>query len=99
MDFSKHGQGTTSVKVHHAPGGKSNFSLGWEEPPAQKKTQNAPKVEVQKNAQQDIALKPNQAPYNPKPQEPPQKQEQTAAGKTSVKVHAPPGGKSNIIFG
>lgn len=20
---------TTSVKVHHAPGGQSNFSLGW----------------------------------------------------------------------
>jgi len=35
MDFSKHTQGTTSVKVHHAPGGKSNFSLGWDEPPKQ----------------------------------------------------------------
>lgn len=29
MDFTK--PETTSVKVHHAPGGKSNFSLGWEE--------------------------------------------------------------------
>lgn len=29
MDFSKHTDGTTSVKVHHAPGGKSNISLGW----------------------------------------------------------------------
>ena len=28
MDFSKHGQGTTSVKVHHGPGGASSFSLG-----------------------------------------------------------------------
>lgn len=27
MDFTKHGQGTTSVKVHHQPGGRSNFSL------------------------------------------------------------------------
>ena len=43
MDFSKHTQGTTSVKVHHAPGGKSNFSLGWEEPQqAPKKTQEQP---------------------------------------------------------
>ena len=96
MDFSKHNQGTTSVKVHHAPGGKSNFSLGWDEPPAQK---NASKVEVQKSSQQEMPLKPNQAPYNSKPQEQAAKQEQPAAGKTSVKVHAPPGGKSNIIFG
>jgi hypothetical protein len=33
MDFSKHTQGTTSVKVHHAPGGRSNFSLAWDQPP------------------------------------------------------------------
>lgn len=33
MDFSKHTQGTTSVKVHHAPGGRSNFSLAWDEGP------------------------------------------------------------------
>ena len=43
MDFSKHSQGTTSVKVHHAPGGKSNFSLGWDVPePASKKTAPQP---------------------------------------------------------
>ena len=30
MDFSKHANGTTSVKVHHGPGGKSNFSLAWD---------------------------------------------------------------------
>ena len=28
MEFSKHGTGTTSVKVHHGPGGASTFSLG-----------------------------------------------------------------------
>ncbi len=30
------GKPTTSVKVHHAPGGASSFSLGWgsDEPPA-----------------------------------------------------------------
>lgn len=33
MDFSKHTDGTTSVKVHHAPGGKSSFSLAWDNPP------------------------------------------------------------------
>lgn len=38
MDFSKHTQGTTSVKVHHAPGGKSNFSLAWDEGPTKPTT-------------------------------------------------------------
>ncbi len=28
MEFTKHDQGTTSVKVHHQPGGASSFSLG-----------------------------------------------------------------------
>ena len=42
MEHSKHGDGTTSVKVHHAPGGKSNFSLGWEEPKYQQKPTVAP---------------------------------------------------------
>jgi hypothetical protein len=32
MDFSKHSQGTTSVKVRHAPGGQSSFSIGWDVP-------------------------------------------------------------------
>lgn len=40
MDFSKHSQGTTSVKVHHAPGGKSNFSIGWDVPAPSTKTNN-----------------------------------------------------------
>ena len=44
MDFSK--EGTTSVKVHHAPGGKSNFSLGWDSTEAPKKTN--PKAEEKK---------------------------------------------------
>lgn len=42
MDFSKHTSGTTSVKVHHAPGGKSNFSIGWDAPPAKKPTTYVP---------------------------------------------------------
>lgn len=41
MDFSKHSEGTTSVKVHNAPGGKSSFSLAWDAPePAPKKNNN-----------------------------------------------------------
>ena len=80
MEFSKHGDGTTSVKVHHAPGGKSNFSLSWDAEPQQpvKKQQPVVNQPVQSHtAQNGKAL--NVA--------------------TSVKVHAPPGGKSNFTFG
>ena len=31
MEFSKHSQGQTSVKVHHQPGGASNFSLSHDD--------------------------------------------------------------------
>ena len=88
MDFSKHNSGTTSVKVHHAPGGKSNFSLAWDDAP---QNNNKPS---NKPPQQQVALKPNQALNVPVVAK-----EQPAAGKTSVKVHNPPGGKSSITFG
>ena len=29
MNLNNHIKETPSVKLHHAPGGKSNFSLGW----------------------------------------------------------------------
>ena len=95
MDFSKHNQGTTSVKVHHAPGGKSNFSLAWgdSEPVNQK-----PKTQFQKKEQTEVTGKPNQTPVVNNVV-PPVKVEQQAAGKSSVKVHNPPGGKSSITFG
>lgn len=32
MDHAKQ-DGTTSVKVHHAPGGQSSFSLAWDQGP------------------------------------------------------------------
>lgn len=95
MDFSKHSQGTTSVKVHHAPGGQSNFSLGWSEP--QKPNNNVQAQQPKK--EQEITSKPNQAVYNQPNQPKVNTAEQPAAGKTSVKVHNPPGGKSSITFG
>lgn len=88
MDFSKHSQGTTSVKVHNAPGGKSNFSLAWDAPePAQKKnnTQPVPQPPAQQQPQTTAGYA--------------QKKEVEPAGKTSVKVHNPPGGKSNFTLG
>lgn len=98
MDFSKQVQGTTSVKVHHAPGGKSNFSLAWDEP---QKPANQPQQSGKKAPQQEITLKPNQVAANnvKQPQQQQQQPQQVAAGKTSVKVHNPPGGKSSITFG
>ena len=89
MDFSKHSEGTTSVKVHNAPGGKSNFSLGWDtNEPAPKKANTQP-VAQQPPAQQQPQSTAGLA----------QKKEQEPAGKTSVKVHNPPGGKSNFTLG
>lgn len=83
MDFSKQ-NGITSVKVHHAPGGKSNFSLAWDAEP------------------QQIVGK--SKPSNPPPQQNIHQVNDIQAQKstnvqTSVKVHAPPGGKSNFTLG
>lgn len=90
MDFSKHTKGTTSVKVHHAPGGQSNFSLAWDtgdEVPKNKKQQATNQIQesltIKVGEQQQIA----------------KESEQKPAGRTSVKVHNPPGGKSSIVFG
>jgi hypothetical protein len=88
MNFSK--QGTTSVKVHHAPGGQSSFSLSWDEPV---KPVTKP---VLQTAQQPTVQSTTQAAGGKGKTDPTQQQ---AAGKTSVKVYNPPGGKSNIIFG
>jgi hypothetical protein len=92
MEFSKQDQGVTSVKVHHAPGGKSNFSLAWDEPT---KPVNQPNSNFKK-PQQEITGKPGQQQPVKQVAPPPQ---QVPAGKTSVKVHNPPGGKSSITFG
>jgi hypothetical protein len=84
MNFSK--EGTTSVRVNHAPGGKSNFSLAWDTEPV--KPTNPKHVPI---ASKPAAGVPGQV-------------GSSSAGvvyapKTSVKVHNPPGGKSNIVFG
>lgn len=94
MDFSKHTDGTTSVKVHHAPGGKSNFSIGWDGQNEAPKKQAPPPQVVQ--------------PVNPQPQpsstvphahKNEQSNNSNPDNKTSVKVHNPPGGKSNFTLG
>lgn len=85
MDFSKHNQGTTSVKVHYAPGGKSNFSLGWDNNPQPNPTKKTP------------TTTPNT--YVPLQESNHIFPTTTTDTKTSVKVRNPPGGRSNIIFG
>ena len=83
MDFSKQ-DGTSSIKLHHAPGGKSNFSLAWDTEPQKNVAPNKKQVPT------------HQAPINQPKQEEYQKASNVA---TSVKVHAPPGGKSNFTLG
>ena len=85
MDFSKHGNGTTSVKVHHAPGGQSSFSLAWGEPAPVSK----PRAPVNNPISQAPLKETNQIPQAGK----------VTDTKTSVKVRNPPGGRSNIVFG
>lgn len=84
MDFSKHSQGTTSVKVHHAPGGKSNFSLGWNDGPVSNPTKST-KTPAGQGQTSVAPLK--------------ESNQQTTETKTSTKVRNPPGGRSNIVFG
>ncbi len=117
MDQSRHGEGLTSVKVHHQPGGASSFSLGGgygddgaadrqRRPGGQAKGAAAPfgteeikQQEWQPAAQAQAAAVPGQ-------QNPNQGAGVAATFDvfgnqvkgTSVKVHAPPGGKSSITF-
>lgn len=83
MDFSKHSAGTTSVKVHHAPGGKSNFSLGWDTTTTNNTSNKNTKPTTSNNP-----IVPLQ-----------ESNQSTTGDKTSVKVRNPPGGRSNIVFG
>ena len=85
MDFSKQGNGISSVKVHHAPGGQSSFSLAWDEPAPVKKQRvpvSNPIVQAPLRESNKMTQVGN-----------------TNDNKTSVRVRDPPGGRSNIVFG
>lgn len=96
-DRSKYGTDHTSVKVRHAPGGQSNFSLGWgeeekktptEEEAARKKKreeEEAKKKEEEEKAKRDVAERPAAGASRPGP-----------GGRYGGQ---PPGGKSSIQFG
>uniref|UniRef100_A0A7S3CMG6 Uncharacterized protein n=1 Tax=Strombidium rassoulzadegani TaxID=1082188 RepID=A0A7S3CMG6_9SPIT len=96
MDFSKHSQGQTSVKVHHQPGGQSSFSLAHDDGTGKDdRWGNNGKVGSAANAAPKTST---QAPWAQEEQ----KKDSPAAGTgtfTSVKYSGnPPGGRSQITF-
>lgn len=103
MEFSKHGQGQTSVKVHHQPGGQSSFSLSHDDGTGKDdRWGNSNKVGAQAAVPQGAPAKQQQqtgAPWDKKEE---QKEGAPNAGPgafTSVKYSGnPPGGKSQITF-
>ena len=126
MEQSRHGQGITSVKVHHQPGGNQSFNIfGGEEPVKQHKPAVVPNVQNQQQSDVFNAQVKNQqvssisfgqeevkssAPAISQQQMQNQPVQRTSADSgaidesgnpvmTSVKVHAPPGGKSNFTLG
>ena len=98
MEFSKHGQGTTSVVVHHAPGGTSQIQIGggYGDDKADKGVSGkvgsgaATVPKATKPAEEEKKEMPKAAAPDTKP----------AAGgvTTSVKVAQPPGGKSTALW-
>ncbi len=87
MNFAKQ-DGTPSTKVHHAPGGKSSFSLAWDAEPQQN---------VGQGKKQVVNTQIHNQPVQKNVQSQPETYKSNA--QTSVKVHAPPGGKSNFTLG
>ena len=103
MDFSKHSENQTSVKVHHAPGGQSNFSLGGDY--GDDAGTGAAKPQQATAVPQHSAAG-GQPP--PKHQlqssicfgnDVPEAQGNVSGAQTSVKVHHAPGGQSNFSLG
>lgn len=88
--YSRDDKPTTSVKVHHAPGGASSFSLGWgnDEPPPPAKAapmqgdvggSGAFGAATASRSENNIGA--------------------DGGERTSVKVHHAPGGGSSLVIG
>ena len=77
----------TSVKVHTAPGGQSSIFLG-------DGTSENRFMTSSQHANQQAQNNLDEQPVQPEKKE----EEKDGAVKTSVKIHNPPGGKSNIFF-
>jgi hypothetical protein len=90
--------GRRSVKVHAPPGGATSniFGTAPVEAPVQRRRGS------ETNKQQEVALPPNKTTPRQeinRVQEQPAQPVETRAVHTSVRVRAPPGGQSSIIFG
>lgn len=81
------------VKVMQRPGGNSSFKLGWDDETPKQQKQVQKKEEIKETEVKKVETK--------KEQDMDQKGEYQKLKdvKTSVKLHAPPGGKSNFTLG
>jgi len=105
MEFSKHGQGTTSVVVHNAPGGRSTIQLGGGYGVDKDEKPIAGKIGV---ATVPTATKPEDEEEKKDEEVKDAKQAQPsvaagarvggAAATTSTAVRQPPGGKSSGLW-
>ena len=92
MDFSKHSEGQTSVKVHHKPGGASSFSLAHDTG-EDDRWGNTGKVGSGAPKQQQTNFQSTEEKKNDCPDSGP-------GAFTSVKYSGnPPGGKSSFSLG
>lgn len=83
----------TSVKVHAAPGGNSNFNLSHGDEPMPTRSMNQQAFATQGNSKPQYS-------YNQQQQQGQvESQEGNPNFKPSVKVHNPPGGRSNFTLG
>ena len=93
---SKYSTDHTSVKVHHGPGGQSNFSLGWDNPEPQVRVSRLENIRREDSLKREVDLKRRE-------EEEEERKRLEALGRlpvqTSVKVKNPPGGQSTISFG
>lgn len=93
MEQSRHGEGVTSVKVHHQPGGASSFSLAHDDGSTDDRWGNNNKIGHSAPVQQQTSavLQSEQARANAP--------EAGPGAFTSVRFSGnPPGGKSSITF-
>eukprot|EP01110_Echinostelium_bisporum_P011780 TRINITY_DN5831_c0_g1_i1.p2 TRINITY_DN5831_c0_g1~~TRINITY_DN5831_c0_g1_i1.p2 ORF type:complete len:106 (-),score=35.87 TRINITY_DN5831_c0_g1_i1:39-356(-) len=93
--------GKSSVRVHAPPGGGSSMGgiFGGGEP-----AQPAPRKQAEPARQEPVQQQRSAPPKQPEPKPEPVRQQQEqptqqSGAHTSVRVRAPPGGKSSISFG
>jgi hypothetical protein len=88
------------IKVMQNPGGKSNFSFGWSKDEPQQKKELPKKIDdVKKEDEEEEKKKKIEEEELKKKIEEEEEEKKKKQVHTSIKLHAPPGGKSNFTFG